>query len=305
MHRRTPAVARRRNDGTCRCPVPGGSGRRARRRRGDPDRHVRVDEGTRAGRHAGPKYGVAQEAIEAMLDATDAFVARRPDFPIKIGLYSFSSSVRRCCGRSSRTIAAAIRAALARLPRPGGGTAIGDAMREARPDLYRAGVFRKYLLVVTDGENTQRPRARRGRARDLAQERGRGADLFRRLRHEPGEVRVPQGRRRRRDRRRHGPRAAARRSTASTRARFWPRRTTPASGNPTRSSRSYTRFVEGAAVILHKFWSAFMAQINKVANLFWEADPIAQMQLRVRPRRRAAQGRPRRASSSTAAWSSA
>ena len=43
---------------------------------------------------------------------------------------------------------------LANLPRPGGGTAIGDAMREARPDLYRAGVFRKYLLVVTDGENT-------------------------------------------------------------------------------------------------------------------------------------------------------
>jgi len=30
-------------------------------------------------------------------------------------------------------------------------------------------------------------------------------------------------------------------------------------------------------LILHKFWSAFMAQINKVANLFWEADPIAQM----------------------------
>ena len=31
-------------------------------------------------------------------------------------------------------------------------------------------------------------------------------------------------------------------------------------------------------MILHKFWSAFMAQINKVANLFWESDPIAQMQ---------------------------
>src|SRR6185369_2702491 len=30
-------------------------------------------------------------------------------------------------------------------------------------------------------------------------------------------------------------------------------------------------------VILHKFWSAFRAQINKVANLFWEADPVAQM----------------------------
>jgi phage shock protein A len=31
-------------------------------------------------------------------------------------------------------------------------------------------------------------------------------------------------------------------------------------------------------VIVHKFWSAFMAQINKIANVFWEADPIAQMQ---------------------------
>jgi Mg-chelatase subunit ChlD len=102
---------------------------------------------------ARPKYVVAQEALEAMLDATDAFIAKRPDFPIKIGVYSFSSSVR-----TLRPIQpydrAAIRAVLASLPRPGGGTAIGEAMREARPDLYRAGVFRKYLLVVTDGENT-------------------------------------------------------------------------------------------------------------------------------------------------------
>ena len=30
-------------------------------------------------------------------------------------------------------------------------------------------------------------------------------------------------------------------------------------------------------MILQKFWSSFMAQLNKVANLFWEADPIAQM----------------------------
>src|SRR6478609_8290948 len=100
-----------------------------------------------------PKYVVAQEALAAMLDATDAFVARRPDFPVKIGIYTFSSSVR-----LQRAIQpydkAAIRDTIAHLPRPGGGTAIGDAMREARPDLYRSGVFRKYLLVVTDGDNT-------------------------------------------------------------------------------------------------------------------------------------------------------
>jgi len=100
-----------------------------------------------------PKYLVAQEALEAMLDATDASIARRPDFPIKIGVYSFSSGVRvlRPIQPYDRE---AIRATLATVPRPGGGTAIGDAMREARPDLYRAGVFRKYLLVVTDGQNT-------------------------------------------------------------------------------------------------------------------------------------------------------
>ena len=100
-----------------------------------------------------PKYVVAQEALGAMLDATDAFVARRPDFPIKIGIYTFSSSVR-----VQRPIQpydkVAVRGTIQNLPKPGGGTAIGEAMREARPDLYRAGVFRKYLLVVTDGENT-------------------------------------------------------------------------------------------------------------------------------------------------------
>ncbi len=31
-------------------------------------------------------------------------------------------------------------------------------------------------------------------------------------------------------------------------------------------------------MIFGKIWRAFVAQLNKVANLFWEADPIAQMQ---------------------------
>ena len=44
--------------------------------------------------------------------------------------------------------------ALDAMPEPDGGTAIGNAMDVARADLYRAGTFRKYILVVTDGENT-------------------------------------------------------------------------------------------------------------------------------------------------------
>ena len=100
-----------------------------------------------------PKYLVAREALEAVLDTTEAVAAKRSGFPIKVGIYSFSSSATRLLPIRPYD-RAAVNTVLSRLPAPGGGTAIGDAMREARPDLYRAGVFRKYILVVTDGENT-------------------------------------------------------------------------------------------------------------------------------------------------------
>lgn len=123
-----------------------------------------------------PKHAVARDAIEAMLDATDAFIARRPDFPIKIGVYSFSSGVRtlRPIQPYDRT---GVRTALASLPGPGGGTAIGDAMREARPDLYRAGTFRKYLVVVTDGENTN-GRSPENVAREIWSKSQRGVQVY-------------------------------------------------------------------------------------------------------------------------------
>ena len=100
-----------------------------------------------------PKAVVAREALEAMFDATESLIAKRPDFAVKVGIYSFSSDASTVLPMQSFN-RAAIRDALARVPKPGGGTAIGEAMLTARPELYRAGVFRKYLLVVTDGENT-------------------------------------------------------------------------------------------------------------------------------------------------------
>ena len=100
-----------------------------------------------------PKAAVAREALEAMFDATETLIAKRPDFAVKVGIYSFSSDASTVLPMQSFD-RKTIREALARVPRPGGGTAIGEAMLAARPDLYRAGVFRKYLLVVTDGENT-------------------------------------------------------------------------------------------------------------------------------------------------------
>ena len=96
-----------------------------------------------------PKYVVALEALEAMLDATEAFIAKRPDFPIKIGIYSFSSNVQRLLAIRAYD-RAAVRDALDRLPRPGGGTAIGEALRAARPDLYRAGTGAELRKALDD-----------------------------------------------------------------------------------------------------------------------------------------------------------
>ena len=104
-------------------------------------------------------------------------------------------------------------------------------MREARPDLYRAGVFRKYLLVVTDGENTSGRRPDEV-AREIWRKSQGGVQVyfvafdtspekFAFLKDVGGDV-IGAG---------TGAGACARRSTVFTRARFLPRRRPP-SGNP-------------------------------------------------------------------------
>lgn len=112
------------------------------------------DEPESGGREA--KYRIARRALAQVLAQTDSFVARQPGFPVNVGLYTFDSGVQ-----SVLPIAPfdrqALEAALGRLPDPDGNTAIGAAMERATADLYRAGTIRKYLLVVTDGENTAGP----------------------------------------------------------------------------------------------------------------------------------------------------
>ena len=99
------------------------------------------------------KYLVARDALRTILATTDEFVARQPDFPVNVGLYTFSDEITTVVP-VARYNRGKLEAALAALGRPDGGTAIGDAMNVARADLYKAGTFRKYILVVTDGANT-------------------------------------------------------------------------------------------------------------------------------------------------------
>ena len=110
----------------------------------------------RAGSDSRAKYLVAREALEAVLATTDSFVARQPDFPVKVGLYQFSSDAVPLVPVQPYD-RAMLRTALESMPFPKGGTAIGSAMELARADLYRAGTIRKYILVLTDGENTEGP----------------------------------------------------------------------------------------------------------------------------------------------------
>jgi hypothetical protein len=102
----------------------------------------------------GNKADIAREVLARVLAQTDSFARRQPGFPVNIGLYVFSADVARAMpiGPWDKD---RLSAALAALPSPDGGTAIGDAMDVAVKDLYGAGTIRKYILVVTDGENNE------------------------------------------------------------------------------------------------------------------------------------------------------
>ena len=113
-----------------------------------------------------PKYVVAREAILEMLATTDSFIARQPGFPIKVGLFAFASRVSTLAPMAPYD-REALRSALLTMPIPDGGTAIGEAMDAARAALYQSGTIRKYILVVTDGENTQ-GRSPQSVAREIA-----------------------------------------------------------------------------------------------------------------------------------------
>jgi Mg-chelatase subunit ChlD len=99
------------------------------------------------------KFEVAKIAIERALDATEAALIKRPDYPVNVTLISFSDGTQTVLEMQPYN-RDSVRAAIGRLTRPSGGTAIGDAMDVARQALYKAGTFRKVMLVVTDGENT-------------------------------------------------------------------------------------------------------------------------------------------------------
>lgn len=108
----------------------------------------------KAGADREPKYVVARAAILKMLNATDSFKTAHSDFTVKVALHVFSGQVQLVMPMEIYDKAKVIKV-INSLPEPDGSTAIGDAMDAAREELYKSGLFRKNMLVITDGENTK------------------------------------------------------------------------------------------------------------------------------------------------------
>src|SRR6185369_8040565 len=75
------------------------------------------------------------------------------DQKLQMGIANFSSSVHELMPMGEFDAAKA-RAALAKMPSPNSGTAIGGALEEGFKSLYRSGCSPKYVICITDGENT-------------------------------------------------------------------------------------------------------------------------------------------------------
>jgi len=100
------------------------------------------------------KIAIARRAAFDLLTQFDAYARAHPDEPVQVGLFEISSrSAREILPLSAPDLTAA-KSALASM-RADGGTPIGEAIIAGKRALDRAGLSRRHLLVVTDGENTE------------------------------------------------------------------------------------------------------------------------------------------------------
>jgi hypothetical protein len=103
-----------------------------------------------------PKYELAREALETIVGRTTEWKKSHPDRHLQMGLIRFSASTTEVLPMGEFEGSKA-EAAVKRIPRPDGGTAIGLALIDGFKALYRTGCERKFVLCITDGENTNGP----------------------------------------------------------------------------------------------------------------------------------------------------
>jgi uncharacterized protein with von Willebrand factor type A (vWA) domain len=122
-----------------------------------------------------PKNQIAKAALENIVDYTAKWKKDHPDRALQLGIFNFSSSVFQVLPVGDFQEDKA-RAAVKKIPAPSGGTAIGRALEEGYRELYRAGLKRKFIVCITDGENTSGPLPERV-ARQLYAQTGKEVEM--------------------------------------------------------------------------------------------------------------------------------
>lgn len=103
-----------------------------------------------------PKNVIANEAMTHIIQSTAAWKKSHPAANLQLALYHFNSSVAEVLPMGEFDAGKAA-AAIKKLPPPNSGTAIGKALESAFKALYRSGCQRKFVVCITDGENTTGP----------------------------------------------------------------------------------------------------------------------------------------------------
>ncbi len=103
-----------------------------------------------------PKHLIARRALDGIVDYTTNWRQTHSDRVLQLAICNFSSAVHELLPMGVFDGAAA-KTALGQIPGPGGGTAIGQALEAGFKSLYASGCVRKYIVCITDGENTAGP----------------------------------------------------------------------------------------------------------------------------------------------------
>ena len=103
-----------------------------------------------------PKNEIAKEALKSIVSYTSQWKKGHAASHLELGIFNFSSRVNEVLPIGEFDAAKA-EASLGSIPVPNGGTAIGLALEDGYKALYRSGCTRKFIVCVTDGENTAGP----------------------------------------------------------------------------------------------------------------------------------------------------
>src|SRR5262249_31927113 len=103
-----------------------------------------------------PKHQLAREALERIVERTSAWKKANPSKSLYLGMYHFASTSHEVLAMGEFEVERA-KGGVQKIPTPNGGTAIGTALHDAYQALLRTRAERRYILCITDGENTAGP----------------------------------------------------------------------------------------------------------------------------------------------------